>query len=295
MQWREWSQVLSEAMQSNLTVEGATRLSGGDIHQAFQLHTDAGDYFLKLNRSASLPLLETEAHSLNAIAHSNSLRCPKPLQWGLHHDQAWLLVEFLPLTAQGDDFLRGQHLALMHRTVNSDPQPFGWFEHNYIGHTLQPNAWHSDWIEFYAEQRLRPQLELAQLRGAKRSLFDLGMHLLKALPFWFQRYRPEASLLHGDLWGGNSAFTAQGDPVIYDPASYYGDRETDIAMTELFGGFSDDFYRGYNRMFPLDEGYASRKPLYNLYHILNHFNLFGGHYGQQAETVIRTLLKQVDR
>ncbi len=296
MNWSDFAETLSNSLQQTIHIDSAHAVAGGDIHQAYQLNTSSGNLFLKLNQAASLPLFETEAHNLNAIADSNTILCPKVLGFGLYHDHAWLVMQHLKLSSQGDDYQRGRDLALMHQQTNplanNNTQPFGWFEDNYIGHTLQQNRWHSDWISFYAEQRLRPQLELAQLRGASRSLYDSGMQLIDKLPFWFQSYQPEASLLHGDLWGGNSAFTDMGDAVIYDPASYYGDRETDLAMSELFGGFSSHFYDGYNAAFPLDAGYSKRKPLYNLYHILNHFNLFGGHYQQQAERIIQQLLQE---
>lgn len=293
MDWLTLSKTLSEQLNQPIQIETAHSVSGGDIHQAFQLHTNQGNLFLKLNQAHLLPLFETEAHNLNAIRQSFSIRCPKVLGYGLYqNNQAWLLMEYFNLTAQGDDYQRGKDLALMHHQVHKTPQPFGWFEDNYIGHTLQTNHWHSSWVAFYAQQRLKPQLELAQLRGASRELFDQGHKLIESLAFWFTTYQPEASLLHGDLWGGNSAFTTEGDAVVFDPACYYGDRETDIAMTELFGGFSAQFYAGYNEVFPLDSGYQQRKPLYNLYHIINHFNLFGGHYEQQALQVINALLKQ---
>ncbi|MEA3405929.1 MAG: fructosamine kinase family protein [Pseudomonadota bacterium] len=296
MDWSDFSGTLSKALNQPIHIETAHAVSGGDIHQAYQLHTLNGNLFLKLNQAQFLPLFETEAHNLSAIGNSCSIACPKVLGVGLYREQAWLVMEHLPLTSKGDDFQRGRNLAMMHHQINrtspTKTQPFGWFEDNYIGHTLQQNRWHSDWISFYAEQRLRPQLELAQLRGASRSLYDSGIELIDALPFWFQTYQPEASLLHGDLWGGNSAFTTDGEAVVFDPACYYGDRETDLAMTELFGGFTAEFYQGYNTVFPLDSGYQSRKALYNLYHILNHFNLFGGHYLEQSEQIIQHLLTQ---
>ena len=303
MDWQAFSQHLREQLNQPINIESAHAVSGGDIHQAYQLHTSQGNLFLKLNQAHLLPLFETEAHNLNAINQSNSMRCPKVIGSGVfqnnHSHQAWLLMEHLNLTNKGDDFQRGRDLAFMHHQVHKSSQPFGWFEDNYIGHTIQRNQWHFDWIEFYGKQRLQPQLELAQLRGASSALFDLGQQLIAALPFWFQDYQPEASLLHGDLWGGNSAFVKETlagstttEAVIYDPACYYGDRETDIAMTELFGGFSTEFYAGYNEIFPLDVGYNQRKPLYNLYHVLNHFNLFGGQYEQQALQIMNALLKQ---
>ncbi len=292
MNWPEFSLHLSEQLGQSIAIETVHSVAGGDIHQAFQLHTDQGNFFLKLNQASLLPLFHTEAHSLTAIEQSSSIRCPKVINFGTFNNQAWLLLEFLSLSSKGNDFQRGRDLALMHHQIHNNSQPFGWFEDNYIGHTPQKNRWHSNWINFYAEQRLRPQLELSQLRGASSNLYQLGTQLIEVLPFWFQDYQPEASLLHGDLWGGNSAFTQDGDAVIFDAASYYGDRETDIAMTELFGGFSSDFYNGYNDVFPLDPGYQQRKPLYNLYHILNHFNLFGGHYEQEALNIIQQLLAQ---
>lgn len=301
MNWPALSNTLSQQLNRDLHIQTTHAVGGGDSHHAYQLQTSIGPLFLKLNRAESLPLFATEARSLEAIARSNTIRCPKVLGFGLfENQQAWLLIEHLPLTSRGDDFQRGRDLALMHQQINQNSEtntqdktkPFGWFEDNFIGHTPQQNRWYSEWISFYGEQRLRPQLELAQLRDAPRSLYESGCELIECLPFWFQNYQPEASLLHGDLWGGNSAFTTEGDAVVFDPACYYGDRETDIAMTELFGGFSEPFYTGYNDLFPLDTGYQTRKPLYNVYHLLNHFNLFGGHYAQQSELVIKALLKQ---
>ena len=299
MDWSDFSKTLSESLNQTIQIKTVHSVSGGDIHQAYRLHTSIGHLFLKINHAAALPLFTTEARSLNTIQDSNSMLCPKVLGFGLHNEQAWLVLEHLALSHQGDDYQRGRDLAFMHHQLNLDPktnapppQPFGWFEDNFIGHTVQRNRWHGDWVRFYGEERLRPQLELAQLRGANRTLFEMGNELIENLPFWFKSYQPEASLLHGDLWGGNSAFTDQGEAIIFDPACYYGDRETDIAMTELFGGFSPRFYDGYNALFPLDGGYQKRKPLYNLYHVLNHFNLFGGHYAQQAEQIIQSLLQQ---
>lgn len=298
MDWNAFAAYLSQQLGQSIHIETASAVSGGDIHQAYQLHTSQGNLFLKLNQANLLPLFETEAHNLTAISQSNSILCPKPLGYGTYNNQAWLLMQHLELTQQGDDNQRGKDLALMHHQINRDSQPFGWFEDNYIGHTLQRNQWHFEWPQFYATQRLQPQLELAVMRGASQTLFNQGQQLIEKIDFWFSDYQAEASLLHGDLWGGNSAFIkanqpgAENEAVIFDPACYYGDRETDIAMTELFGGYSPQFYQGYNEVFPLDKGYQQRKPLYNLYHIINHYNLFGGHYEQQAVAIINQLLQQ---
>jgi fructosamine-3-kinase len=159
---------------------------------------------------------------------------------------------------------------------------FGWPRDNYIGATPQANAWCDDWAEFWRERRLRPQLEQARSKG-----FDLGKIALEDLLI---KHQPEPALLHGDLWSGNAGFTAEG-PVVFDPAVYYGDREADLAMTELFGGFPREFYDAYNEAWPLEAGYAQRKHLYNLYHLLNHLNLFGGGYLGQVSSTLRLLAR----
>jgi len=298
MDWQAFSKQLTDQLGKPIHINTAHSVAGGDIHQAYHLHTNLGNLFLKLNQPSLLPLFETEAHNLNAISQSNSIRCPKLFGFGVSENSAWLLMEHLALTTKGDDFQRGRDLALMHHQIHNASQPFGWFEDNYIGHTIQKNQWHFNWVDFYGKQRLQPQLELAQLRGANAAMFELGQQLIEALPFWFQKYAPKASLLHGDLWGGNSGFAIEdntkksSEAVVFDPACYYGDRETDIAMTELFGGFSQQFYAGYNDVFPLDTDYPKRKPLYNLYHVINHFNLFGGAYEQQAIQIMQSLLQQ---
>jgi protein-ribulosamine 3-kinase len=171
---------------------------------------------------------------------------------------------------------------------------FGFAQDNFIGTTPQPNGWKESWINFWREHRLGFQLRLAAQNGYGGQLQRLGEKLKDALPAFFQDYTPQPSLLHGDLWSGNHAFLADGTPTIFDPATYYGDRECDLAMTELFGGYSADFYAAYRAAYPLDAGYATRCELYNLYHILNHANLFGGGYARQAEQMMQKLLRNLD-
>ncbi|WFE69556.1 fructosamine kinase family protein [Thiomicrospira sp. R3] len=282
-------QSLAESLDTPLVIKHIHPVSGGDIHQAWCLETNQGRLFLKVNHLGSAPLFQAEADALNVIQQTQTLRCPKVIAQGQTDQQAWLLMDYLTLSTKGNDFVRGQQLAAMHRITHSQ---FGWPTNNFIGHTYQQNRWHSNWVAFYREQRLMAQLDLAKQQGAPARLITKGQDLCDQLERFFTHYQPRPSLLHGDLWGGNSAFDRQGNPVIYDPASYYGDRETDIAMTELFGGFSQAFYQGYNQAWSLDRGYAQRKDLYNLYHILNHFNLFAGHYAQQAEGLIDKLSMQ---
>ncbi|OOY41228.1 hypothetical protein BOV91_12580, partial [Solemya velum gill symbiont] len=164
----------------------------------------------------------------------------------------------------------------MHRKT---ADAFGWNLDNTIGSTPQLNDWNKSWINFWREQRLGYQLQLA---GHQGSLQRQGEKLLESFHLLID-HAPQPSLLHGDLWGGNIGYDDSGNPVIFDPALYFGDREADIAMTELFGGFGREFYAAYNAAWPLDAGYPIRKKLYNLYHILNHLNLFGSGYLGQAE------------
>jgi fructosamine-3-kinase len=184
----------------------------------------------------------------------------------------------------------GQQLAHLHRHTRDQ---FGWHRDNTIGSTLQPNTPANDWLVFWRQQRLGFQLALAEQRDASRSLLRKGDELLQLMDGLFSDHQPQPSLLHGDLWSGNYAITREGDPIIFDPAVYFGDREADLAMTELFGGFPRRFYAAYNEAWPLDSGYQVRKTFYNLYHILNHFNMFGGGYAGQAERMTEKLLSEL--
>ena len=193
------------------------------------------------------------------------------------------------LSSRGDARRLGQQLAALHRCKS--PR-FGFPQDNFIGTTQQPNAWNDSWIDFWREQRLGFQLRLAADNGYGSQLQSLGDKLLDALPAFFEGYTPQPSLLHGDLWSGNHAYTADGAPTIFDPASYYGDCECDLAMSELFGGFPASFYTAYRAEWPLHEGYETRRDLYNLYHVLNHANLFGGGYVLQTRDIMQRLLSQ---
>jgi len=200
-------------------------------------------------------------------------------------------LEWLDLTgsnAMGGDSL-GKGLAALHRHTG---KAFGFSQDNFIGSTPQPNCWTDNWVEFFGEQRLGFQLGLAADNGFGFLQAD-GRQLMESLNGFFEGYQPEISLLHGDLWAGNQGRLDTGEPVIFDPAVYYGDRETDLAMTSLFGGFGRDFYQAYESAWPLSPGSEARSELYQLYHVLNHANLFGGGYGRDAHGRIRKLLDQV--
>jgi fructosamine-3-kinase len=204
-------------------------------------------------------------------------------------NEAFLVLEHLDMRGSGDYAALGRSLAQVH-SVHCES--FGWRRDNYIGKTPQLNPRSSSWGSFWRDARLAPQLALARRKRLGAGLLRKGERLAAAVPYLLSEHGPSPSLLHGDLWSGNAGFLASGAPVLFDPAVYWGDREADLAMTELFGGFPPDFYSAYAEIAPLDSGYARRKPLYNLYHVLNHANLFGGGYAAQAERMIDGLLAQ---
>jgi len=215
-----------------------------------------------------------EADGLEALRPH--IRVPKVLDLSIKDGKAFILLEHLDLRRGGDYAALGRMLAALHRQTG--PR-FGWSRDNYIGLSPQQNGWCDDWLEFWRTRRMQPQIDLAKRNGFAVEMPEL--HLL-------ENHEPMASLLHGDLWSGNAGFTAEG-PVVFDPAVYYGDRETDLAMTELFGGFPREFYDAYNEAYSLDAGYEKRKHLYNLYHLLNHLNLFGAAYYMQIQAILRSL------
>ncbi|MGB7933841.1 MAG: fructosamine kinase family protein [Gammaproteobacteria bacterium] len=266
-------------------------VDGGCINQAMRLSYGEKTYFVKLNSAAHANMFEAEARGLRELRDSHSLRVPEPLCHGADSQSAWLVLEDLALGGGGDPAALGRGLARLHQVTQAQ---FGWVQDNTIGSTPQINTPEPDWVVFWREHRLRFQLDLAARHGYGGRLRERGERLLGEFPRLFEEYQPVASLLHGDLWSGNYAYTREGEPVIFDPAVYYGDREADIAMTELFGGFGREFYAAYREVYPLDEGYAVRKTLYNLYHVLNHLNLFGGGYLSQAQGMIDRLLSELE-
>ncbi len=265
-------------------------VAGGCINQAMRVQYGDVDYFVKLNSASQVEMFEAEAQGLLELRNSKTLRVPEPVCWGDDGHSAYLVMENLQMGGHADPVALGAGLASLHRVTRDR---FGWFRNNTIGATLQVNTESGDWIDFWREQRLQFQLELAASHGHGGRLQSQGERLLDVFPRLFESYTPQVSLLHGDLWGGNYGYDREGEPVIFDPAVYFGDRETDLAMTELFGGFSSDFYAAYQDHFPLDGGYPVRKTLYNLYHVLNHLNMFGGGYGSQAVGMMDSLLAEL--
>ena len=302
-----WTQIAAHISKSQPKFKIASHrpVSGGCINQGYAVSDGERTYFVKLNEAPKVEMFVAEALGLQEMAQTNTIRVPKPICWGVAENSAYIVLEWLKLGAllqnsvEGNPPHRfcagttnswqemGQNLAAMHRNTSSSG--FGWEQNNTIGSTPQINNWTKDWLEFYASRRLGYQFQLAKRKGGN---FPQQEQLLASLPQLLS-HPVQPSLVHGDLWGGNAACTEGGEPVIFDPATYYGDREVDIAMTELFGGFPAAFYRSYNEAFPLQPGYEQRKTLYNLYHILNHFNLFGGGYASQANRMISQILSMI--
>jgi fructosamine-3-kinase len=264
-------------------------MGGGCINRAVLVSDGSRSFFVKLNAASLLPMFEAEAAGLVELQSAGAIRVPEPVCTGTSDGNAWLVMEYIPMRGPADARLAGEQLALMHR---KQAAAFGWRLDNTIGSTPQPNGWMEEWGAFLREQRLGFQLQLAARNGYGGRLQTKGEKLLASLDQLVD-HAPVPSLLHGDLWGGNIGYDDDGNPVIFDPAVYYGDREADLAMTELFGGFGRAFYDAYNDAWPLDSGYEVRKTLYNLYHILNHLNLFGGGYAGQAQGMIERLLAEI--
>jgi len=252
-------------------------------------------YFIKLNRADWAAMFEAEARGLEALAEACAVRVPGAICHGVEENTAFLVCEWLELSspARHSAALLGRQLAELHRHARDS---YGWKQDNTIGSTPQVNTPESRCCVFWREKRLGFQLELGAKNGLPGRLLNKGEKLMDALDVLLGGHQPQASLLHGDLWGGNWGVDECGDPVLFDPAVYYGDREADLAMTELFGGFPEAFYAAYRESWPLDAAYPVRKRLYNLYHILNHANLFdragGGGYASQAESMIDSLLAE---
>ncbi|MER0203396.1 MAG: fructosamine kinase family protein [Nitrosomonas sp.] len=290
--WHDISAQISAVTNAHFTVKESRSIGGGCINQTYCITDGAQRFFVKLNTPGNLLMFEAEAAGLMEIHRSETLRIPLPICYGQNDQVAWLILEYLDLNSgmRGKAADLGRQLAAMHRTTSKQ---FGWVRDNTIGKTLQINTLSLDWVNFWRTQRLGFQLDLAKTNGHNGKLQKLGEQLLINLDKFFPDASPLPALLHGDLWSGNYAYDGNGNPVLFDPAVYYGDREADIAMTELFGGFSADFYSAYRYDYPLDSGYNIRKLVYNLYHILNHLNLFGSSYRHQTEQTINTLLAEI--
>ena len=277
----------------NAKVREKKRLYGGDINDAWMLTLSGGErVFMKTNRIENARFFTTEERGLEALRATKTVRVPKTLGTGVDRERgyAFLLLEYVDSAAPAKDYWEtfGRQLAQMHRARTRETESgYGFPEDNYIGATPQKNSPKDSWVDFYRDCRLLPQIRMAQRyldKGLRRKLDWLTEHL--------DRYirEPEfPSVVHGDLWGGNVLRGGDGRAWLIDPAAYVGDFETDLTMTELFGRFPQVFYQAYHEVNPVDPGYRERKDMYQLYHLLNHLNLFGRSYLGSVAAILQNV------
>ncbi|CAM3053287.1 fructosamine kinase family protein [Vibrio rarus] len=287
--WQAITQQLSDVLMFEFKIEEKSRITCGDISESYMISDGEQRYFVKVNSKSFLNHFSAEVDSLSQLTRSNTVTTPEIVHLGSTKDASFLILNYLPthpLANHEASYQFGQDIARLHSW--QEQQEYGNDNDNYLGTTLQPNRWQKKWCQFFAEQRIGWQLQLLKEKGID---FANVQDVVSTIKFALSNHHPKPALLHGNLWHGNCAESPFG-PICYDPASYWGDRECDIAMTELFGSFPNAFYLGYNSIKPLLDGYDERKDIYNLYPILNHCNLFGGHYLNDAQQRIDQLLKQ---
>jgi fructosamine-3-kinase len=283
---------LAEAGEGTVEIVEATPVAGGSINRAFRVDLAGGRrFFVKAHVTAPAEMFEREAEGLAALAGAGSLRVPREPLPGTADGVAFLIMEWIDGGSPGAGFFErfGRRFARLHRA--SAGQRFGFPRDNWIGATPQPNDWMESWVGFWRERRLGHQLRLARENGlSDRTLDRLGDRLLARLGEWIDLPGEPPCLLHGDLWGGNYLADERGEPVVIDPACYYGHREADLAMTRLFGGFAPEFYAAYEEEWPLPPGSEERLAIYELYHLLNHLNLFGRSYRGRCVAILERLV-----
>lgn len=289
--WQFISEHISDATGQPFICAHSHAVHGGDTTESYVIHDNHIRYFVKIHKETddSLLKLDAEAEGLRVLAATDTIQVPSIICYGEIEENGrrieYLVLQHLKLVEGSEEqwLDLGMRLAGLHACAGA-PQ-FGWDHDNYIGGTLQTNGYTTSWAQFFAEHRIGAMLENLAHVGQRLCNIDVAVtHTFQYL----QKADVRPSLLHGDLWSGNAGFTKKG-PCIYDPAVYYGCRETDIAMTELFGGFPPAFYNGYNDVWPLPQEYQQRKQLYQLYHILNHALLFGGNYLTEAKQQLSRL------
>lgn len=283
--WHFISEQISECIQQDFICDDIREVNAGDSHKAYKISDGKQRFFVKTNEKVHRPNFEAEAEGLEHFSNTHLFKVPKVICSGVVSDHSFLVLEHIAMTRGNEQgwFHYGQALAELHKTHTQNM--YGWQEDNFVGLTLQSNLWQKKWSCFFAEQRIGFMLQLLSEKGYISINIDDVVDAIKSL---LSGHNPTASMLHGDLWQGNTGFH-NNQPVLYDPALYFGDRETDLAMTELFNRFPESFYQGYEDVWPLETDYQYRKPIYQLYHVLNHALLFGGHYLDSAKFTLRNL------
>ena len=288
--WQKIEQEITDKTACSFVIQNKRSVPGGDINQSFCISGGDVKYFVKINASHRLEMFETEISSLTALMQANCFIIPRVIVSGMFEQESYLVLEFLELASIGNESLFGHKLSQLHSVAASQ---FGFEQDNFIGRTVQINPWNANWGEFFTHNRLSHQFELLAENNLKLSSQSQVSDLLKILPDYLNEHNPRPALVHGDLWQGNYSYTAEGQPVLYDPAVYYADHEVDLAMLELFGAPGENFFESYCELLMIKKGYFLRKEIYNLYHILNHANLFGGGYLRQSEEQIKKILNRI--
>lgn len=277
--------IISSKFNKEIVVLTSSPVGGGCINECVKLQTNIGIFFAKWNGAKRFPgMMEAEAKGLELLRSARAIRIPEVIRVGEEGGNQYLVLEWMESKGRNRDFWWkfGVGLAQLHKNTTS---AFGLDHDNYIGSLPQRNRQHSSWEDFFIRERLEPMVRLA--RNDQR----IGSSASKAFDRFFSKVgalfpKEPPALLHGDLWSGNFLETG-GDPVLVDPAVYYGHREVDLAMTRLFGGFPPELYESYHREYQLENGWERRLDLYNLYPLMVHVNLFGGSYWNQAEAILK--------
>jgi len=280
----------SNKVNNNSSIEKITPVGGGCIHKAWCIHfQNDKKVFAKSNHIDNINMFKFERECLLALkryANESYIYVPKPIDLLSYQNISILFLEWIDLKQSQQDLL-GKGLALLHKSSTEGSQTnFGWEEEGFIGSIKQIRGWASNWGEFFVNYRLRPQLIKAKEWGLRVDDYEAVLIYLSS---YLNDHKPRISLVHGDLWSGNCGSTQNGLGSLYDPASYWADREVDISMTKLFGGFNRDFYKGYEEIWPLDKSSSERTEIYNLYHLLNHANIFGGYYKENSLEILKRL------
>ena len=284
----------SNKVSNNSLIEKIIPIGGGCIHKAWCIHFQNGKrVFAKSNHIDNINMFKFESECLsvlNKFANKSYICVPKTLDLISYQNLSILFLEWIDFKKCQQNHL-GKGLALLHKSSSEWCQKnFGWEEEGFIGSSTQARGWDSNWGEFFVNYRLRPQLIQAKVWGVQIDEYE---DVLIYLSSYLNNHHPRTSIVHGDLWSGNCGSTKNGLGSLYDPASYWADREVDISMTKLFGGFNREFYKGYEEIWPLDKFSKDRTDIYNLYHLLNHANIFGGSYKENSLKILKDLRSRV--
>ncbi|MFN2429287.1 MAG: fructosamine kinase family protein [Cryomorphaceae bacterium] len=282
----DWEKSLSKFCGRDVELQRVEIVGGGSINDARRLYTSEGIFFAKINTASEFPgMLEAEADGLSFLAKHSSFKIPGVAGTGVTNDQQWILMEHISSSSRKKGYWEtfGCQMAEMHRSTNEE---FGYDKTNYLGSLVQKNNYKKTWAEFFVEVRLAPLLEMARQKGeASQEMVRLFEKLFSRAEKYFPEEPPAA--VHGDLWTGNFMTDEDGNATIFDPASYFGHREMDLGMSQLFGGFDPIFYSAYNEAYPLEKDWQERLDIANLYPLLAHLTLFGGSYAFKIISILR--------